>query len=102
MFHFKKQGFSEGQAGILGIKAAGIFGERGGYPAHLDPELLVEGAGDEAALEQDDAALLRARGHLEVQVLAPVPQLSPLQRLHVEVGTLDLPTVPGFGNSRGI
>lgn len=61
-----------------------------GQGAHFDPELLVEGAGDDAALKEHDGTLMRAMGHFKVQVVAPVPQLGSLQRLHMEVGPLDL------------
>ena len=60
----------------------------------LHPELLVERAGDQAALVEDlylrqVPALLPAALLGKVDVVVPVLQLSPLQRLHVEVRTLD-------------
>ena len=57
---------------------------------NLQPELLVERAGDEAALEEDHDALVAAAGDLKVEVLTPVPQLRALERLHVEIRTADL------------
>lgn len=57
---------------------------------YLDPELLVERAGDQAALEQNHHALRRPVLQLEVQVLPPVVELGLLQGFDVEVRTLDL------------
>lgn len=57
---------------------------------YLDPELLVERAGDQAALEQNHHALRRPVLQLEVQVLSPVVELGLLQGFDVEVRTLDL------------
>lgn len=58
---------------------------------YLDPELLVERAGDQAALEQNHHALRRPVLQLEVQVLPPVVQLRLLQGFDVEVRPLYLP-----------
>ena len=58
-------------------------------PGVLDPELFVEGAGDQTPLEEGDRALMVAFGYLKVQVGLPVLQLLQLQRLDVEVGPLD-------------
>lgn len=57
---------------------------------YLDPELLVERAGDQAALEQNHHTLRRPVLQLEVQVLSPVVELGLLQGFDVEVRTLDL------------
>lgn len=57
---------------------------------NLDPEILIECAGDEASLEEHLGALLVTLLDLEVQVGVPVAQLRLLQRLHVEIRTLDL------------
>lgn len=57
---------------------------------YLDPELLVECTGDQAALEQNHHALRRPVLQLEVQVLSPVVELGLLQGFDVEVRTLDL------------
>lgn len=54
------------------------------------PELLVERAGDEAALVQHQRPLEGAVGLLPLQVRLPVLELASLQRLHVEVRTLNL------------
>lgn len=59
---------------------------------YLDPELLVERAGDQAALEQNHHALRRPVLQLEVQVLPPVVQLGLLQGFDVEVRPLYLPS----------
>jgi hypothetical protein len=57
---------------------------------HLQPKLFVEGARDQTALEQDDYPDLVALLDLVVEVLLPVLELAPLQRLDVEVRPLDL------------
>ena len=60
------------------------------WPSNLSPEVFVESTGDHAALEESDDPALVALGDLEVQVLPPVSQLASFQRLHVEVGPLNL------------
>ena len=57
---------------------------------HLGPEILVEGAGDHASFEQELNPPLVSLGDLKVEVVSPVLQLEPLQRLHVEIRSLYL------------
>ena len=56
----------------------------------FQPELFVEGAGDEATLEQNDDADLVALLDFEVEVFLPVLELAPFQGLDVEIGSFDL------------
>ena len=64
-----------------------LTGQTSGY---LCPELLVEGTGDEASLEQHHHAFRSPVLDLEVQVLFPVAQLGLLQGFDVEIRPLDL------------
>lgn len=41
--------------------------------SHLDPKLLVEGAGDDATFKEDDGAFVRAGCHFVIQIIPPIP-----------------------------
>ena len=57
---------------------------------YLTPEVFIESTGYHTAFEEDCYSLRVALRDLKVEVVPPVLQLGPLQRLHVEVGPLYL------------
>lgn len=64
--------------------------EAEGPSNYLEPKLLIQRTGDQAALEQNHDSLRRAVLQLEVQVFSPVVQLGLLQGFDVEVRPLYL------------